>query len=196
MGKAFLSRRVGERPPRNLAPARGADPAGLHQHVARAFRYLHAANGLVLGAADRLVIGDDRQSLDRGAAETAALLALTPKDMGEIGGGLEMPASAALDQLDAAPGIMALKLGQCGLHLHSIADIERDIGGAHRLFGREQSGLNRAQGVVHLPHSRPTPCSPAEAGAQAGAKSWTPAFAGEQHSGGFNPLTPPSRRAA
>src|SRR5204862_7047596 len=110
MGKEFLSRRVGERPPRNLAPARGADPAGLHQHVERAFRYLHAANGLDLGAADRLVIGDDRQSLDRGAAETAALLALTPRGMGAIGGRLEMPVIAKLRQRYAPRHIIDLTL--------------------------------------------------------------------------------------
>ena len=54
-----------QRPARHLAPAGGADPARLHQHVERALGDLHAADRLDLGAADRLVIGDDRQRLDR-----------------------------------------------------------------------------------------------------------------------------------
>ena len=74
--------------------------------------------------------------------------------MGEVGGGLEMPAPAALDQLDAAAGIMALQLGQRRGDVDARADMERDVGRAHRLLGGEQRRLDRAQGVVRkLPHA-------------------------------------------
>ena len=105
---------VDERPPRRLAPAGRPHPARLHQHVERALRDLDSADRLDLGAADRLVIGDDRQRLDRGARQPPGLVALAPEDEGEVGRGLEMPAPAALDQLDPAPVIMAGKLGQRG----------------------------------------------------------------------------------
>ena len=87
------------------APSRrpgGAHPARLHQHVERALGDLDAADRLDLGAADRLVIGDDRQRLGRRARQPARLLAGPAQQMGKVGRGLEMPAPAALDQLDAA----------------------------------------------------------------------------------------------
>ena len=66
MGKEAWRRCVSERPPRNFAAARRADPPGLHQHIERAFRNLDATNCLDLGTADRLVIGNDRERLDPG----------------------------------------------------------------------------------------------------------------------------------
>src|SRR3546814_3883093 len=71
MAQEFRRRRVGQRASGNLAPSRGANPARLHQHVERAFRYLDAANRFDFGARHRLVIGDDRQRLDAGAGELA-----------------------------------------------------------------------------------------------------------------------------
>src|SRR5688572_17005080 len=101
---------VGERPARRLAAAGRADPARLHQHVQCPLRDLDAAYRLDLGPADRLVIGDDRQRLDRGAREAAGLVPLAAKDVGEVGRGLEMPALAALDQFDPPARIMAAQL--------------------------------------------------------------------------------------
>ena len=99
------------------------------------------------------MIGDDRQRLDRGAAEPAALLPLAPKDVRQVRRGLEMPAPAALDQLDPAPGIMAFELGQRRRHVDAVADIERDIRGAQRLRRREQGRLDRPQRVRKLAHA-------------------------------------------
>ena len=79
-------------------------------------------------------------------------LALAPQDMSEVGGGLEMPAAAALDQLDAAAGIMAGKLGKRRGDV-ALADMERDVGGVSGSSAREQGRLDRAQGVVELPHA-------------------------------------------
>jgi hypothetical protein len=62
-------RRISERPPGHFAPPRGPHPARLHQHVQRALGDLHPADRLDLGAADRLVIGDDRQRLGRAEIE-------------------------------------------------------------------------------------------------------------------------------
>src|SRR3546814_8459070 len=45
----------------NLAAPSRTNPARLHQNVKRSSCYLHAAYGLYLSAADRLVIGDDSQ---------------------------------------------------------------------------------------------------------------------------------------
>ena len=93
-------------------PAGRPDPARLHQHVERALRDLDAADRLDLGAADRLVIGDDRQRLGRRARQPPRLLARPAEQMREIGRGLEMPAPAALDQLDPAAGIMRRRAGR------------------------------------------------------------------------------------
>ena len=72
MREERLGGAVGDRPARRLAAAARADPAGLQQHVERALRDRHAADFLDLGARHRLVIGDDRQRLDRGARQLAA----------------------------------------------------------------------------------------------------------------------------
>jgi hypothetical protein len=102
MGQELRRGRIEQRPPGPRAPGR-PHPARLHQHVERALRDLDAADRLDLGAADRLVIGDDRQRLGRRARQPPRLLAGAAQDMGEVGRGLEMPAPAALDQLDPAP---------------------------------------------------------------------------------------------
>ena len=60
-----LGRAVRDRPAGRLAPAPQADPAGFQKHIERPLRGRHAANILDLGTRHRLVIGDDRQHLDR-----------------------------------------------------------------------------------------------------------------------------------
>src|SRR5262245_64404387 len=56
-----------------LAPPARADPSGLEQYVDRALRGGHPADLLDLGARHRLMIGDDRERLDRRARELARL---------------------------------------------------------------------------------------------------------------------------
>src|SRR3546814_2516035 len=78
MAQEFRRRRVGQRASGNLAPSRGANPARLHQHVERAFRYLDAANRFDFGARHRPVIGGDRQRLAARAGGLARFLAAAP----------------------------------------------------------------------------------------------------------------------
>ena len=66
-------RAVGQRPARRLAAAARPDPAGLQQHVERALGGRDAADVLDLGARHRLVIGDDRERLDRRARQLLRL---------------------------------------------------------------------------------------------------------------------------
>jgi hypothetical protein len=94
------------------------------------------------------VIGDDRQRLDAGAAELAILLAVAAKEMGEIGGGLEVPALAAADDLDAAPGIERLQRRERGADIQLGADMGADLVEAERRLGGEQHRLDRARGIV------------------------------------------------
>ena len=112
MGEEFLRRRIKQRAPRPFAPPRRAHPAGIHQHVERAPGYLDSANGLDLGAADGLVIGNDRQGLGRRARQPPRLLARSAKQMRKVGSCLEVPAAAALDELDAAAFVMGGELPQ------------------------------------------------------------------------------------
>ncbi len=69
MRQELLRRRIEQGPSRRLAAASGAYPARFHQYVERALGNLDSADRLDLGPADRFVIGDDCQSLQRGAAE-------------------------------------------------------------------------------------------------------------------------------
>lgn len=73
---------------------------------------LDPADGLDLGPADRLVIGDDRQDLGRRAAQLADLLALAAQQVSEVRRGLELPAPPALDQAHAALPIVLFELAQ------------------------------------------------------------------------------------
>src|SRR6185295_7313702 len=91
VSQELLRRRIEQRPPRALAPAGGTNPARVHQHVERALGYLDPADCLNLGAADRLVIGDNRQRFGRRPRQPARLLAGAAQQMSEIGSGLEMP---------------------------------------------------------------------------------------------------------
>ena len=101
-------------PPRPLAASRGAHPARFHQHVERALGGLDTADRLDLGAADGLVIGDDREGLGRGARQAAWFFARAAQDVGEVGRGLEMPSPPALDEVDAVPGVDRRESGQRG----------------------------------------------------------------------------------
>ncbi len=72
----FQARAIGDRPARRFAAPAHAHPARLHQHVERAFGDGDAADFLDVGARHRLVIGDDRQRLDRRARQFALVLRL------------------------------------------------------------------------------------------------------------------------
>src|SRR6266446_7952370 len=71
MHQELLGCGPGHRAARRLAPAFGADPARLHEHVERAAADDDAADLLDLGAGHRLVIGDDGERLDGGARQLA-----------------------------------------------------------------------------------------------------------------------------
>ena len=105
MREKFRGRRPDQRPPRRLAPAGRAHPARLDQPVEREAGQRNAADRLDLGARDRLVIGDDRQRLDRGAGQSARDNALALQFRREVGRGAEGPAAGDAHEVDAAPVI-------------------------------------------------------------------------------------------
>src|SRR3546814_20075538 len=63
---------------------------------------LDPADRLDFGTADGLVIGDDRQHLVGGARQFARIVALAAQKMRKVGGRLEMPMPAALDEFAPA----------------------------------------------------------------------------------------------
>ena len=90
-------RAIGDRPARRFAPAAQPDPAGLEQHVERALGGGNAADLLDLGACHRLVIGDDRERLQRRPRQLARLDRLARQQEGEVAGGAERPSSGDPD---------------------------------------------------------------------------------------------------
>ena len=104
-----------------------------------AARHLHAADRLDLRARDRLVISDDRQRLHGRTRQAARLLALAAQQVGEIGGCLHVPALAAPDDRDAAPGVI---LGEAGERAAQLATgsspDQRDV------VARSQESADRA----------------------------------------------------
>src|SRR3546814_3891940 len=65
----------------NLAAPSRTNPARLHQNVKRSSCYLHAAYGLYLSAADRLVIGDDSQRFHGCTRKLARFLPLLTENV-------------------------------------------------------------------------------------------------------------------
>ena len=107
-----FGRAIGDRPARHLAAAARPDPAGLEQHVDRALRHGDAADVLDLGARHRLVIGDDRERLDRRARQLARLHRLARQQPGEVVRGAERPFAVDAHEIDAARGIFVLQQRQ------------------------------------------------------------------------------------
>ncbi len=101
------------------------------------------------------MIGDDREHFGGGTTELAALLALAPEQMREIGCGLEVPALAALHQADTAIGIMVRQFAQARTDLaqRRVSEKTRQRLRAHRLLGSEQRRLHPAHQIVHA-HAR------------------------------------------
>src|SRR3546814_8532659 len=97
-----VGRLVNQRPPRNFAASGGAHPFGLHQHVERALGGLNPADRLDFGAADGLVIGDDRQHLGGGTRQFARVVAFAAQKMRKVARRMAMPMPAAPDKLDPA----------------------------------------------------------------------------------------------
>src|SRR5690348_5505904 len=148
MGQELLGRRVKQGAPRPFAPSRRADPAGIHQHIERAFRDLDPADRLDLCAADGLMISDDRQRLGRRARQAARLFARAAKQVGEVRRGLEMPAAAALDQLDPAALVTGGKLAERDLD-RPLPDMLCDLFDAQRLGRGKEGCFDRAHQLVH-----------------------------------------------
>ncbi len=147
MGQEFAGRAIDDRPTRHIAAARRPDPARLHQHVERPLGGLHTADRFDFGAADRLVVGNDRQHLEPRTAQLARLIACPAQQVREIGRRLEMPAPAALDQLDALPGMARGNRAQRRDDI-ALADKRCNLCGGQRRFGSEHCRFDRAAKVV------------------------------------------------
>ncbi len=83
------------------------------------------------------MIGDDRQCLGRGPRQTPRFLARSAQEMGEIGSRLEVPAAAALDQLDAVALVMGGEPAERDLDL-ALSDMFGNLVDRQRLRRGEQ----------------------------------------------------------
>src|SRR5690349_15611845 len=94
------------------------------------------------------MIGDDRERLGCRTRQAAHLFTGAAQQMGEIRRGLEMPASPAFDELDAAAFIVGGELAKRDLDL-SFAHVLGDFVDRQRLRRGEEGGFDRSQQLVH-----------------------------------------------
>src|SRR5579859_3715613 len=134
-----------QRPARRLPPSARPDPAGLEQDIERALGGDDTPDLLYLGARHRLVIGDDRQHLDRRAREAPCLRAFARHQPGEIAGGAERPFVADAYQIDATRCIFRLQLRERRLHIDPIGHALGKGGRIQRFARRKQQGFEKAQ---------------------------------------------------
>ena len=128
---------------RHLAAAE-PDPFQLEQLVHGPAADGHAADLLDLGAGDRLVIGDDRQRLDRRAAELARLGDLPAHEKAEIGRGAHRPAIADLRERDPAPRISLPQERQRLRRIAARRHPRRHLARLQRLAGGKEHRLDHA----------------------------------------------------
>jgi hypothetical protein len=88
------------------------------------------------------VIGDDRQRFGGCSRQAARLLARAPKQMGEIGRRLEMPAATTLDELDPAALVSRGELTERDLD-RAFAYMLGNFLETQRLRRGEESGFDR-----------------------------------------------------
>src|ERR1700748_1924196 len=93
-----LSGAVGHRPARGAAAAAHPDPARLHQKIERALARRDATDFLDFGAGGWLVVGDDRQGLERSAAQRLVVGLLAAQEVAEVVGSAERPFVATTDE--------------------------------------------------------------------------------------------------
>src|SRR5690606_22642623 len=100
---------------------------------------------LHLRARRRLVVGDDRQGLERSAAEIAALRLLAPQQEAEVFGGAESPFVAAPDEIHPAAGIAFGKNAQQRLDVDALLQTSGEFFGRRRFRGGKEQRLEDAQ---------------------------------------------------
>ena len=145
MAEELLGRAVGHRASRRAPAAPELDPAGLEQHIERAFGRAHAPDLLDLGAGNRLVIGDDGERLERRARQAALLDRLALEQEGKVLGGAERPFAGDAHEIDAARGVGALQLGEQRSDVLAFGEMLGKLGLVERLGRREQQRLQDAQ---------------------------------------------------
>ena len=142
----------GGRPSRRPAPSARLDPARFQQDVQGAPAGGDASNFLDFGAGDRLMIGDDRERLDGGARQLAGDIHIAPQHIRQIPGRAHGPAVGDSHQIDPAPGVGRLELGEQRL---DVGILRQKLGQAARVkrrAGGEQQGLENTQALRVLAH--------------------------------------------
>ena len=120
------------------------DPAKLQQDIDGAARQTDTAYFLDFGTGDRLMIGDDRQHLERGARQRAFLLLCRVQTRGDVGTGAKGESVADAAQLDPACPVEArLDQRQQLIKLHVIRKLVLQFTGPDRFLRREDNGLDR-----------------------------------------------------
>ena len=136
---------VGDRPARRLAAAARADPAGFHQHVEGALGHHDAADFLDLNARHRLMVGDHRQRLDRGARQLLRDHGFLGEQPRQVAGGAERPLGAELHQVDAARRVLRLQGAQRLAHVDLLRQPRAERLLVERRGRGEQQSLEQAQ---------------------------------------------------
>ena len=144
----------GHRPARALPPALRLHPAGLEQQVERALADAHAAHLLDLRAGHRLVVGDDRQGLERGTRQTPRLNLLALQVAGEIRRGAQSVAIAVALEPDAATGIVLHQLVEQLAGVKGARQMGLDRRQIEGLLGGEQQRLDDPPGELAVHRRR------------------------------------------
>src|SRR5262249_32513025 len=141
MRQERFGRAIGQRTAWRLAAAARPDPPGLQQDVNRALGRRHAANLLDLGARDRLVIGNDRERLDRRPRQLAGLHCLLAEQPGQVSGGAERPFAANAPPIGPARRIFLLPPDQSRTHDDPLREAGPKLLLGERLGGGDQHRL-------------------------------------------------------
>ena len=136
---------VGHRAAGRAAAAAHPDPARFHQQVERALAGRDAADLFDLGAGRGLVVGDDRERFERGAAQRAGFLLLAAQQEAEVVGGAERPFVAAADEVDAAARIALGEQRQQRLDVGALPQMRGELRRRQRLGRGEQQRFEDAQ---------------------------------------------------
>ena len=100
------------------------------------------------GAQHGLAVGDDGKRFLRGLGQTARLFALFGHQEGEVGGGLQPPATGYLDQLDPPALILFAQGADGGGRIGALGQATGEVRFAERLGGGEQQGLDATLDMV------------------------------------------------
>ncbi len=115
----------------------------------------------ISAARHRLVIGDDRERLDRGARELARLGRFLAQEPGQVGGGAERPLAVDAHQIDAARGVFLLQAHERCAQVDALRQARRQLLLVERLAPRRTASPPGAVAPRRAAPSAIVPARPA-----------------------------------